>query len=53
MAAAFPDYALVEHQNLIGVLNRGEAVRHHERRAVLHQHIDGVLDEFFRFRIHR
>ena len=53
MAALFQHTALVEHDDVVRVLDRGQAMRDHQRGAVLHQSLHGFLDQALRFGIQR
>ena len=44
MGSAFPDTALVHHNNFICVLDGGQAVRHHNRSAACHQRLQRLLN---------
>ena len=47
MRAALDDFAAVDHENLIGPANRGQAVRDHEAGTPLHQRQHSLLDVHF------
>ena len=51
MRADFPHAAFVHDDDLIAALNRREPVSDDNRRASLHQAVDGFPDLKFRFRI--
>src|SRR5262249_1264606 len=51
--AALDDASLVEHEDLIGVANRGEAMRDDERGAPAHQGMEAVLDQRLAFAVER
>ncbi len=51
MRAPFHDLALVEDNNLIGMLHGRQAVRDHNTSTVLHQVVDRILHNTFRFGI--
>ena len=42
---------MIEHDDLVGIDNRAQAVGDHETRASFHQAIQGVLNDFFGGRI--
>ena len=48
MGTAFPDLAFVHHNDLIGVLNGGQAVRHHNGGSASHQRFQGFLNPLLR-----
>jgi len=47
------DPPLGEHHDQIGVLDGGEPVRDDERRAVLHQAVDGLLHQALGLHVER
>nr|GEU28155.1 hypothetical protein [Tanacetum cinerariifolium] len=51
--AALHDAAMVEHQDLLGVGHRGQAVRDHQRRAAFRDFLQLRLDRLLRFRVER
>ena len=53
MGTALDDMTLVEHDNLIGVFDGRQAMRDHDRGAILHQPRQRILDQALGFRIQR
>ena len=53
MGAAFDDFTVTQHQDLVGPLNGAEPVRNHEARAPGHKPFQGLLDQLLRRRVHR
>ena len=53
MASLFNDATLVHHNDFIGLLDGAKAVGDDYARAVFRELVDGVLNQFFRLRIHR
>ena len=51
MRALFHDTPLIHHEDFIGVLNSGKAVRHDKTRTPFHHGIKGFLNFDFRTRI--
>src|SRR5262249_6238873 len=51
--ALFVDEVVVEDDDLVGVLDRREAVRDRDGRAALHQVLEGVHDDLLRLRVER
>ncbi len=49
--AARRDRAFIQHQNLIGVEHRADALRDHKTRAALHQPIERLLNLVLRHQI--
>ncbi len=47
MGALFVDLALFDDEDLVGAADGAEAVGDDEGGAVLHQALEGLLDEFF------
>ena len=53
VAPLLDDMAAIDHQHLVGVLDRRQSVRDDERRPAFEQMLQGLLDERFRFGIER
>ena len=53
MPALFPDNPLVDHDDLVGVLDGRETVRDDDCGAVLHQPLQRKLDSLFRLVVER
>ena len=51
MRAALDDAALLQDHDAVAVLDRGQAVRNHERRAPLHQGVHAALHQRFGARV--
>ena len=51
MAAALHGVAMIDHQDLLRSHDGGESMRDHDHRAVLHQHLDGLLHGALAFRV--
>src|SRR5216684_997618 len=45
VSAPLGDFAALEHENLVGVANRGKAVSDDEGGAAFHQGVEAVLDQ--------
>ena len=52
MAATLNDPAIVEHDDLIGVLHRAHPLGNHKRRAALHDSPERLLDAVFGLHVH-
>lgn len=51
--SAFDHLALLNDDNLVGMLDRAEPVGDHDRRTVLHEFCQRILNKLFRFRVKR
>ena len=49
--SALDDLAVLQHDDLVRVLDRGQTVRHDQHRADAPHFLQGLLDQRFRFRI--
>lgn len=52
MGSALDDLAVLQDDDLVGVLDRGQPVGDRERRAVLREAVEAALDEHLRLRVH-
>ncbi len=52
MRSNFLDFAFIQHNNLVRLLNGGQAVGNNNRCSSFHEVIDCMLDHFFRFGIY-
>src|SRR5581483_1305944 len=43
--------SVLDHENTVGAANGGQAVGNDKRRAILHEHIEGLLHQTLAFRI--
>ena len=51
MLATFDDPALVQHHDVVGILDRRQPVGDHKGRTAFHQAVHARLDQTFRTRI--
>ena len=52
MTPRLAQLALVEHEDVVHILNRGQPMCDRQRRAAGHQHAQRIADEQLRFRVH-
>ena len=53
VGALFEDLAALHHQDMVGMLDRRQAMRDHQGGAIFHQVFHRMLDEAFRLGIQR
>ena len=53
MRALLADFAVMQHDDAVCPLNRGEAMRDDEGGAATHDALDGLLYELLRLRVNR
>src|SRR3989440_7429292 len=51
MGSTLNNAPFLQHQDLVGVLNRAQAGSDHKRGAALHDRIQGLLNEILRFHV--
>ncbi len=53
MCALLANLAVVHHDDFVRALNRRQAMRDHQRRAIAHYPVDCLLNELLGFRVDR